>query len=539
MISTRKRWESSAATSQGGKTMIHNGFDLIGTTLGRYRIVQRIGQGGYAVVYLAQQEDLSRRVAVKVLFPQAFRDSSTYRDALARFKREAEVIAQANHENIIPIHDYGEQGRFVYLVMPFFSKGSLSTLLDRRRKLPLNEALSYIDQAASALDYAHSHNIVHRDLKPGNFLLDGNGRLVLADFGIAHLTQDKSGIKLTRMDVSLGTPEYMAPEVISPDMLHGEEVDGRVDIYGLGILLFEMLSGDVPFKEENTYAVLLKHLSEPLPSLHHMDPTIPPAVDRVVQKATAKRREDRYASAGEFARALRTAINPAHPFANMPHAISVDQRYVPTLLPSSLASPPPAAGAPTVARALDNELPMLPQTVDPAQWQQRRNRAILPAIILSLLLMVIAGGVWLSSGLLLTLGSPAPQVPCQDLFPSQTSTAVTLTFEQARSLVQQYYCYWNGDQYRLAYNLLGADYRNQYPWQDPDGPPAFSYSATTYSAVTYDNVTANPNGTFQVWITDQAREKAGTNTYSGYFLVGKDRDGTWKLLKPYLTRTGS
>jgi serine/threonine protein kinase len=513
--------------------MIHNGYNLIGTTLGRYRIIRRIGQGGHAHVFLAQQEDLSRQVAVKVLLSQVFTDSRTYQDAIARFKREAEVIAQANHENIITIHDYGEQNRLVYLVMPLFSNGSLRDLLERRKKLSLQEALLYLDQAAAALDYAHSHNIVHRDLKPGNFLLDAHGRLVLADFGIAHLIQDSSSTKLTRPDVSLGTPAYMAPEVICPDMLHGEEVDGRADIYALGILLFEMLSGEVPFKEKNTYAVLLQHLSEPLPSLHHMDLTIPVSVDAVLQKATAKSREDRYASAGEFAQAYRSAINSAYPFGSPPSSIGNDPRYDPTVLPFHLP-PRPFYAAPTVHSAEAH-------AVQVSQHSQHQKRIGIPQLGVVILCILLIAVVWVGLILLPAQGasnSPLQGDSCQGMFPPQMYTTPTITPQQAQKLVQQYYCYWNEGAYHSSYNLLGAAYQNQHPWQDPDGPSDFGYKDTIHSNVTYGNVVAD-NGTFQVWIIDQAAETTGANTYSGYFVVGKDNDDTWKLLEPHLQRTSS
>jgi hypothetical protein len=199
-----------------------------------------------------------------------------------------------------------------------------------------------------------------------------------------------------------------------------------------------------------------------------------------------------------------------------------------------------AAGAPTIVDAVEHGLSSLPQDAYIVQQPQKKSRRMLPfSIILSLVLIILAGGVWLVSSLLLTHGSSPSQVSCQDLFPPQTFTAATLTPEQAQSLVQQYYCYWNEGDYHLAYNLLGAVYRNQYPWQDPDGPPAFRYSNTIHSDVTAGNVDTSPDGTFQVQITDKATETNGTNTYTGYFIVGKDKDGTWRLLEPHLSRAGS
>jgi hypothetical protein len=199
-----------------------------------------------------------------------------------------------------------------------------------------------------------------------------------------------------------------------------------------------------------------------------------------------------------------------------------------------------AAGAPTIVDAVEHGLSSLPQDAYIVQQPQKKSRRMLPfSIILSLVLIILAGGVWLVSSLLLTHGSSMSQVFCRDLFPPQAFTAATLTPQQAQSLVGQYYCYWNEGDYHLAYNLLGSAYRDQYPWQDPDGPPAFRYSDTSHSDVTDDNVDTSPDGTFQVHITDKATETNGISTYTGYFIVGKDKDGTWRLLEPHLARTGS
>ena len=170
--------------------------------------------------------------------------------------------------------------------MPYLAGGTLRDVLARRGALPLQEALAYIEQAAAALDYAHAHGIIHRDLKPSNFLLHPDGRLVLADFGIARMMQGNGkalGITLTNTGTLLGTPEYMAPE-----MIRGGQVDSRTDIYELGIVLFQMLSGTVPFRDDPHFAILMKHLQEPVPLLHYSNPAVPPAVDAVIQKATAK-----------------------------------------------------------------------------------------------------------------------------------------------------------------------------------------------------------------------------------------------------------
>jgi len=285
--------------------MASNYGNLTGQTLGTCTLEQLVGQGGMGAVYLARQARPSRNVAVKVLQPNMSMGSEVYQEFLVRFRREADVIARLDHVNIMPIYEYGEQANLAYLVMPYFSGGSLREVLNRRGTLQLNEAMTYIDQAASALDYAHAQGVMHRDLKPANFLLAGDGRLVLADFGIARIMEESAaGAGLTGTGTILGTPEYMAPE-----MARGEPIDYRVDIYELGVVLFQMLSGRLPFSGSTPLVVVARHIQEPLPLLSRENPLISPAVDAVIQKATAKYPNDRYTSTREMAQALRNATS--------------------------------------------------------------------------------------------------------------------------------------------------------------------------------------------------------------------------------------
>ncbi len=286
--------------------MVSNRGDLTGKTLGTCVLERLVGQGGMGAVYLARQLRPARRVAVKVLLPSNMMDDDVYEAFLARFRREADVVAKLEQVNIMPIYEYGEQDNMAYLVMPYLSGGSLRDVLQRQGSLSLEETATYLDQAAAALDYAHAQGVVHRDLKPANFLLASDGRLVLADFGIARIMEDTSnnvGATLTSAGTIIGTPEYMAPE-----MVNGESVDYRADIYELGIVLFQMLSGQVPFRGNTPIVVITKHMQQRVPSLHQLNPEIPVAVDAVIQKATAKRREDRYQSVGEMAQAFHDAI---------------------------------------------------------------------------------------------------------------------------------------------------------------------------------------------------------------------------------------
>ena len=298
--------------------MASNRGDLTGRTLGTCVLENLVGQGGMGAVYLAHQMRPARRVAVKVLLPNTAMSSDVYEAFLARFRREADVVAKLEHVNIMPIYEYGEQDNLAYLVMPYLGGGSLRDVLQRQGALPLEQTATYLDQAASALDYAHGQGVIHRDLKPANFLLASDGRLVLADFGIARIMEDTSGGSgLTSTGMIIGTPEYMAPE-----MVNGEQVDYRADIYELGVVLFQMLSGHVPFKGNTPIVVITKHMQEALPSIHQLNPAIPAPVDAVIQKATAKRREDRYPSVSAFARDFRRAITQA-PAPYVPYAVDI------------------------------------------------------------------------------------------------------------------------------------------------------------------------------------------------------------------------
>ncbi len=329
--------------------MSNTADNLTGKILGTCLLEKRIGQGGMGAVYLAKQIRPSRFVAIKVLLPNVTPNSSLYKEFLTRFRREADVIARLEQINIIPIYEYGEQDAMAYLVMPYLAGGSLGDLLVRNGALSLQEAVPFIDQAAAALDYAHAHGVIHRDLKPGNFLLSTEGRLVLADFGIARMIQDSDSTfraALTGTGMLLGTPEYMAPE-----MLNDEAIDHRTDIYALGIVLFQMLSGHVPFKGNTPFAIATKHLQEPPPSLHQMSPAIPPAVDTIIRKALAKKREDRFASAGAMAQALRNAVT------NPGYLSETQERNAPTVLS------PPRVMPPTVAVPRQETPPPVDQTV--------------------------------------------------------------------------------------------------------------------------------------------------------------------------------
>ncbi len=228
--------------------------DLTGKQFGSYQIVAPLGEGGMAAVYKAYQPSMDRFVAVKVL-PHQMSASAEF---AARFRREARLVAQLQHPHILPVFDYGESQGYPYIVMPFIVSGTLSDIL-RKQRVSLPEARRIIGEIGGALSYAHARGMIHRDIKPSNVLIDEGGNCLLTDFGLARMTE--AGEKLTTSGAIMGTPAYMSPE-----QGMGSGTDQRSDIYSLGIILYEMLTGRVPYTAETPIAVVFKHVQDPLPS---------------------------------------------------------------------------------------------------------------------------------------------------------------------------------------------------------------------------------------------------------------------------------
>ncbi len=271
---------------------------LIGQTLGAYRLVERLGQGGMATVYKAYEAALGRYVAIKVL-PQFLARDPNF---LKRFRREAKAVAQLSHPNIVPIHSYGEEGNIVYIAMQFVEGGTLKH--GRDRVFSAEEALRLLLPITRALGYAHARGIIHRDIKPSNVLLSDGNWPVLADFGLAQMAEASTNTKLTGTGVGMGTPAYMSPE-----QGQGAKVDARTDIYSLGIMLYEMVTGDVPFHADTPMAIVIKHLSAPLPLPRQVKKDIPKEVEEIILKATAKSPDNRYQSADEMATSIEQAMS--------------------------------------------------------------------------------------------------------------------------------------------------------------------------------------------------------------------------------------
>jgi serine/threonine protein kinase len=266
--------------------------------LGPYELHEVIGKGGMATVYRAHQPSMDRDVAIKIISPELAAEP----EFAERFEREARIIARLQHPHILPVFDFGREGETIYLVMRLMEGGNLAHEL-RGGALPIKRAIDLTRQIASALDYAHLRGIVHRDLKPTNVLLDNLGNAYLTDFGIAKMLSGGPTTGLTATGAVMGTPTYMAPE-----QWRAEPIDGRTDIYALGVIVYQMLCGQVPFSAETPHGLMYQHLDMDPPQPHTIKPDLPLTLEPVITKALAKRPEDRYASAGELAVALEEAI---------------------------------------------------------------------------------------------------------------------------------------------------------------------------------------------------------------------------------------
>src|ERR1700722_8676177 len=298
-----------------------------------FELDREIGRGGMGIVYLARDRGLKRPVAIKVLPPElSFRS-----DIRSRFLREAETAAQLSHPNIVPIFTVDEREGLVFFVMAYVDGDTLARRLAGNTRVPVPGARRLLTEVASALAYAHSRGVIHRDIKPDNILLSSDGgRAMVTDFGIARAISNTSGAdsRLTATGVAIGTPTYMSPEQCAGD----REVDGRSDLYSLGIVAYQMLSGDVPFRGTGTGALLVKHISEKPVPISDRVPDLPPWLARTVMCLLEKQPADRFADAGALVRALDQGEGGAPP----PRAS--DARPLDTASPSrSVAIPPPTA----------------------------------------------------------------------------------------------------------------------------------------------------------------------------------------------------
>jgi serine/threonine protein kinase len=380
---------------------------LIGAVIGQYTIIQEIGRGGMATVYSATQRSMGRTVAVKVLPPHFLHDPGF----LERFEREVEVISQLEHPHILPIYDYGEDEGVPFIAMRYLGGGSMAQMV-RRGVVEVADLVKPFTQIADALDYAHQQGIVHRDLKPGNIMLDEYGNAYLTDFGIARVM----GSDLTGSAI-VGTPAYMSPE-----QANGMPIDARTDIYALGIVLFELITGREPFQAVTPLSLLLKHINEPVPPLSQFRENVPDAIERVIEKATAKNPDDRYSSVGEMAQAFADAIagadtkvSPARPKADADN---------PTLIGAAPVTNEggTVVGGKTMMPATDaGDAAATPAETRPTTGNTRALLFIAPVVLV--LVLVIAVGFALQPG----------------TQPADTSAGLPTPFPQAERITDENY----------------------------------------------------------------------------------------------------
>ena len=267
---------------------------------GRYELVKCIGHGGMADVYLALDLILDRQVAIKILKP----DSNADKVALERFAREAQASTQLSHPNIVDIYDVGDDDNIHYIVMEYVKGHTLKQLIKKRGPLPTRETIWIMKQLTSALMEAHKNGLIHRDIKSQNILIKDDGTVKLADFGIAILN---NAIQLTSKDSVLGSVHYLAPELVK-----GEKSSMKSDIYSLGIVMYELLRGDVPFKGDNPAQIALKHMKQEIPNVMEYNPQIPQSVANIITKACAKDPKDRYDNAALMLKDLNVCLNNDH-----------------------------------------------------------------------------------------------------------------------------------------------------------------------------------------------------------------------------------
>jgi serine/threonine-protein kinase len=339
---------------------------LLGKQLGRFTIQEEIGRGGMARVYRAQDTQLKRTVAIKVLLPQLAVDP----EFAQRFEREAITAANLRHPNIVTIYDVGEQDSLRYIAMEYVRGHTLHAIIEERGALGLGYAITIIGPVAAALDYAHRQGAVHRDIKPQNIMIDVDGRVLLTDFGIAQAPDggSSSGQRLTRTGIFMGTPEYISPEQAS-----AQRVDGRSDLYSLGIATYEVITGNVPVSGA-TPQLIVAHAQTPPPPISTQDQDLPPELDLVMARILAKRPDQRFATGAAFIDELRSVART--------NGLGVaSPRQLAALVPSA-----PSAADSTVARSREqlppvvNPPPIMPRlgSSDPTQVGPTSARPVAP-----------------------------------------------------------------------------------------------------------------------------------------------------------------
>lgn len=295
----------------------------VGERLGEYQILKQVGMGGMGAVYCAYHNLTERVVAVKVIHQALTGDPS----ARERFEREARVAAKLEHPHLLPVYTYSLVSSPAYIVMRYVDGGSLQDRIDKG-PIPCDETARILEKASSALDYAHRHGVIHRDIKPSNILFDHDGQVYVTDFGLARMNDSDVSSGLTGIGNFVGTPAWMAPEQITGR----DTIDNRTDVYALGVTLFQMLTGQLPFIGMTPMDTLLKHINDPVPSVRRHNPNLTSALDVVIGKAMAKRPIERYGSTEELFRAYCEVLE---------HGLDSMSQPAPVPAPTPVKAAPP------------------------------------------------------------------------------------------------------------------------------------------------------------------------------------------------------
>lgn len=336
----------------------------------RYMLVSPIGEGGMADVYLAIDTILNREVAVKILRGELSKDPVT----LLRFQREANAVSKLNHPNVVDVYDVGEFDGRHYIIMEYIRGRTLKQLISQRGALHKEEAVNIMIQLTSAVEHAHENNIIHRDIKPQNVLVKDDGTVKITDFGIA-LAHDT--VQLTQSDAVLGSAHYLAPETT-----RGETPTNQVDIYALGIVFYELVTGNVPFHGENPVQIAMKHLREDIPDVCDFNPTLPQSIENIITKATVKNRALRYHSARDMLHDLQSALLPQ--YANVAKLTFEEEHPDPTVVMNQ------AKGQPRTKSRNDNYEAM------EEEKETRKLNKLLIAGIIAVCVIAIGAFVFLS-----------------------------------------------------------------------------------------------------------------------------------------------
>ncbi|HUV28806.1 MAG TPA: protein kinase, partial [Anaerolineales bacterium] len=413
--------------------------NIVGKTLGgRYKIQSLIGQGGMASVYKANDPNLHRAVAIKVIHPHLSNNPEFFR----RFEEEATAVAQLRHPNIVQVYDFSHDEDLYYMVMEFVMGETLQTRLIRlnesKRRMSIKEAISFTAEICEAAFYAHERGMIHRDIKPANIMLDVNGRAILMDFGIARMVDASQH---TATGTVLGTAMYMPPEQIQ-----GLQIDARADIYSIGITLFEILSGKPPFEADSAMTLMMMHLNDPVPNLRELQTDAPPDLVAITNKALAKNRDERYQSASEMAKALRQLPDqpqtiPAVVAAPSPEGTFIEAAIVTdvgaTIVEAAAPVEPPAAQAQFQQTLVEQPRQPIQRTTAPAAEaskgampiEGKTSKAWIPILLVVLVLVLGGGGYFAYANFFaggLNSPLPSPTAEMGALLPATETSESTL-----------------------------------------------------------------------------------------------------------------